>query len=178
MSDHKPVTVVQTQPDALERPSQVAERLGISTAMLRRHVASYEKVFGELLKSKRDGRYYTREVSDRLEAALELYHAQRVPSVEEGLRRIAAGDANIDATLEQARAEDPMTLLLEELQRLRQATERQNELLLDQNSRLDRLETENRALREALPAPQQSTPEGSAEIQGQKRPWWRRWGRG
>lgn len=170
MDERNSTNVMQAQPDTLERPSQVSERLGISTAMLRRHVASYEKVFGDLPKDKRDGRLYTREVSDRLEAALALYHAQRVPSVEEGLRRIAVGDANIGDTLEVARADDPMALLLTELTRLREATERQNELLVEQGTRMDRLEAENRALRQALPEPQK-------ESGAPKRPWWQLWGR-
>lgn len=176
MSERNPVTVVQAQPDTIERPSQVADRLGISTAMLRRHVASYEKVFGAIYKDKRDGRLYSREVSDRLEAALGLYHAQQVPSVEEGLRRIAVGDADLGATLEQKRADDPMMLFLEELHRLRVATERSNELLEAQGTRLDALETENRALREALPPPQPDTPEVDDGSRPQKRSWWP-WGR-
>ncbi len=171
-----PITVVQPQPDTLERPSQVAERLGISTAMLRRHVASYEKVFGPLYKDKRDGRLYSREVADRLEAGLALYHAQRVTSVEEGLRRIAVGDESAADTLEVARADDPMMMLLEELRHLREATERQNELLEEQAARLDRLEGENRAMREALPPPQPDTPGVGDAAQQPKRQWWRRWG--
>lgn len=171
MDERKPITVVQAQPDTLERPSQVAERLGISTAMLRRHVASYEKVFGTIYKDKRDGRLYSREVSERLEGAMALYHAQQVPSVEEGLRRIAVGDANLGATLERAREGDPMTQLLEELRLLRVATERQNELLEAQAERLDALEGKNRALREALPNPQ---PEGKPTP---SRAWWKLWGR-
>lgn len=175
MSDAEPVTEAQAQPDTLQRPSQVAERLGISTAMLRRHVASYESVFGKLLTSKRDGRFYTQEVVERLESALALYRAQRVPSVEEGFRRLATGAESATEALEIARAADPMTQLIEELRLLREATERQNELLQAQAERLTALEVENRAIREALPPSQPSTPEVEAALP--RRPWWRVWGR-
>lgn len=177
MSDRNRITVVQAQPDTLERPSQVAERLGISTAMLRRHVAAYEKVFGDIYKDKRDGRLYTQEVSQRLEAAMTLYRAQRVPSVEEGLRRIAQGDESAVATLEAAHAEDPMSLLLDELRRLRIATERQNELLAQQGTRLDQLEVENRALREALPPAPPERPDEPEVPEQQRRSWWQVWRR-
>ena len=174
MDEADPVTVVQAQPDTLQRPSQVAEHLGISTAMLRRHVGCYETVFGRLPTSKRDGRFYSSEVVERLSGALALYRTQRVPSVEEGLRRIASGAETASAALEAARAPDPMTLLIGEVRRLREATERQNELLEAQGERLAALEHENRELRQALPPPQLDTPDVR---EAPRRLWWRVWGR-
>lgn len=153
--------------ETLERPSQVADRLGISTAMLRRHVASYEGVFGPLPASKRDGRLYSGEVVERLGAALALYHAGRAASVEEALRRLATGEQSPGEAIEAARAPDTMTLLLEELRLLRLATERQNELLQAQGERLKALE---------------ASSEQSAELERQRletelpqrRGWWAR----
>lgn len=160
--------------ETLERPSQVADRLRISTAMLRRHVASYETVFGALPTSKRDGRLYHNEVVERLGAALASYHAGRSPSVEEALRRLAAGEETPGEALAAAQAPDLMTLLLDEVRQLREATERQNELLQAQNDRIAGLEAENRAGREELKALQVPQQDDAAQT---RRPWWRLWRR-
>lgn len=160
--------------ETLERPSQVAERLNISTAMLRRHVASYEAVYGALPTSKRDGRLYSGEVVERLGAALASYHAGRAPSVEESLRRLAAGEETPSEALAAAHAPDTMTLLIEELRRLREATETQNDLLRAQSERITALEEESRTARaevKALQAPQQDA------VAPTRRPWWRLWRR-
>jgi AcrR family transcriptional regulator len=160
--------------ETLERPSQVAERLGISTAMLRRHVASYEAVFGALPTSKRDGRLYHGAVVERLGAALAGYHSGRAPSVEEALRRLAAGEETPSEALEAARAPDTMTLLVEELRRLREATEIQNDLLRTQSERIAALEAESRAGREEMKALQVPQQDDTAQT---RRLWWRLWRR-
>ena len=90
--------------------------------MLRRHVASYEAVFGKLPTSKRDGRLYSSEVANRLEAAVALYHAGRAARVEEVLKRLAAGEESTNEAIEAARAPDALSLLLEALRLLRLAT--------------------------------------------------------
>ncbi len=64
-----------------------------------------------------------------------------------------------------------MTLLITEVRRLREATERQNELLEVQGERLTALEHENRELRQVLPPLQLDAKEAI------RRPWWRVWER-
>ncbi len=124
----------------------MAERLGISTAMLRRHAATYEAVFGEMPKSERDGRLYPPEAIDRLEAALAMFRANKSTSVEAALEGMAKGEDIPSEVLAKAKEPEPLELLLEELKRLREIVETQNELLKIQAERMATIEAQLRAL--------------------------------
>ena len=72
-------------------PGEVAQRLGISTAMLRRHAGAYQQVYDDLVRDARDGYRYTDVIVSRLEQALTAVWAGHVQSVKEGLERLSEG---------------------------------------------------------------------------------------
>lgn len=65
--------------------SEVAERLGLSTSQVRKHVQAYERVHGELGKDKASRRFYTEALAERLEAAHVAVLEGRSVSVEAAL---------------------------------------------------------------------------------------------
>ncbi len=131
--------------DTILYPLQVADRLGIGPAMLRRYAKDYESVYGELPRD-RQGRMYPLEAVERLEAARGLVMAGRYRSIRDALAGLQAGVQPLQVALE--KRDEVLPAILAELKRLGDAVER--------------LEAENRQLREqlALPAPK-------------KRRWWK-----
>lgn len=80
-------------------PSEAADRLGVGSAMLRRHAASYEAVFGPLPRDQRGARQYPITAVQRLQHAAELYRTNDAPSVADALTALRDGTT-------QDRAED------------------------------------------------------------------------
>jgi chromosome segregation ATPase len=126
-------TGAQQHSSAIEMaPGEVAKRLGIGTAMLRKHAAVYEELFGSLPKTEGEGRSYPIEVVERLEQALEAYRHKQAASVRAALEAIARGELTLE--VHAGRDPEPIQLLLEEFRRVRETVER--------------LEVESRAIRE------------------------------
>ena len=138
---------------------EVAERLGVSAASVRRILAAYERVSGEPLPRDKRGEWAVpEEVMAHLEAAHALVRERRLPW-DVALAAVLGKDAP-PPTL--ARKEDLAVL---------------EELL----NRLKVLEEENRALRilveeqaKVLERVARALEEG--EGRKRKRPWWRFWG--
>lgn len=144
-------------------PEQAAGQLAVSGAGLRRLAVIYERVHGDLPRDQRSGRLWTQEAIERLARAREMVQGGRAPSVDAALRAEAAGEDADPWPVPRSAARDDLAPLVEELRRLREAVEVQGETLA-------RLEEENRALRQALPAaPEEAEPPSQVS-----RPWWRR----
>ncbi len=114
-------------------PAQVAERLGISAAQLRKYAPIYEELFGPLPRDARGRRVYPQEAVARLEAARARIQEGRAESIRAAL-------AQLEEALTPAGTADS---ILEELRRIRAVLEAYRE-------RLERLERESREVREAL----------------------------
>jgi hypothetical protein len=146
-------------------PADVAARLGVSSAGLRRLAAVYERVHGELGRDPRHGRMWPQEAVERLERARGMVRAGQAVSVEAALNSLTPGEpgANDPEPPALARAPDAhdqdrvLGAVVGELRSLRSAIDEQNRLLRA-------LEAENRQLRATLPPP------GG----GQMPPWWER----
>ncbi len=157
----------------------VAERLGLSGAGLRRLAPIYERVMGNLPRDRRGGRLWTSEAMGRLERARDMVRGGRAPSVEAALRFEVTGD-DVDLYPPPRRpVEANLVALLEELRGLRAAVEHQNHLLEEQGRRLDALEAPEQPSASSKSAPDasegsepRSDPEGPQT--GLQRPWWRR----
>jgi len=77
---------MSNQPDIFT-PQQAADYLGIKPAMLRRHAKTYERATGEYLGTgPRGARRFSREVLDKMHAAMQAYRSGAAESVEEALR--------------------------------------------------------------------------------------------
>ena len=96
-------------------PSEVAQRLGISTAMLRRHANTYQEVFDDLVLDARSGYQYTDVIVSRLEQSLAAVHAGHVQSVKDGLKRLSEGSELPEAYEPQP---EPLHVLAEAVQAL------------------------------------------------------------
>jgi hypothetical protein len=141
-------------------PADVAARLGVSPAGLRRLAVVYERVYGELRRDPRLGRMWPQEAVERLERARNMVNTGQAVSVESALNALASDDPSADDPRAQALArprsaaeqEDRgLKAVVGELRALRQAIE-------EQNRRLHALEEENRQLRVALPPPGEEQP--------------------
>jgi hypothetical protein len=146
-------------------PADVATRLGVSSAGLRRLAAVYERVYGELARDPRHGRVWPQEAVERLERARGMVRAGQAVSVEAALNSLAFGEPGADDPEPTALARAPeeqdrdhaLGAVVGELRALRWAVE-------EQNRRLHALEEENRQLRASLPPP------GAGPVP----PWWER----
>jgi hypothetical protein len=146
-------------------PGDVATRLGVSSAGLRRLAVVYERVYGQLGRDPRQGRVWPQEAVERLERARAMVRAGQAVSIEAALNSLTFGEPGTDAPDPSALAQAPeeqdrnyaLVAVVGELRALRLAVE-------EQNQRLHALEEENRQLRASLPPP------GS----GQVPPWWER----
>jgi hypothetical protein len=144
-------------------PGDVATRLGVSSAGLRRLAAVYERVYGQLGRDPRQGRVWPQEAVERLERARAMIRAGQAVSIEAALNSLTLGESGTDVPEASALAQAPeeqdrnhaLGAVVGELRALRLAVE-------EQNQRLHALEEENRQLRASLPPP------GS----GQVPPWW------
>lgn len=115
----------------LYSPHDVAVQLGISTAALRRLAQAYERTFGSLARDSRFGRVWPQEALERLKRARMAVKDGQYRSVELALRAIAAR-GNIDAISISERVstpEDAGQQLLKEIRGLREAIDRQNQLI-------------------------------------------------
>lgn len=186
--------VTGSEPRRVFEPRDVAARLGMSVAGLRRLAHAYERVHGELPRDER-GRLWPEEAVEELERARNVVRSGRSVSVEAALQgAILPEGSEGQATPTRPGAGDLVALaeLLEELRGLREAVEQQNELLREQGERLAAIERENRELRAALPTPaepvtedreseeQESSPEPVAQgpkpgLFGRVRAWVRGW---
>ena len=146
-------------------PGDVATRLGVSSAGLRRLAVLYERVYGQLGRDPRQGRVWPQEAVERLERARAKVRAGQAVSIEAALNSLTLGEpgAEVPEPPELAQASEEqdrdraLGAVVGELRALRLAVE-------EQNHRLHALEEENRQLRASLPPP------GS----GQVPPWWER----
>jgi hypothetical protein len=110
-------------------PHDVAVRLGISTAALRRLAQAYERTFGELARDSRFGRVWPQEALDRLRRARTAVQDGRYVSVELALRAIADGGGIEAMPARAGTPEDAGQQLLNELRALREAVDWQNRLI-------------------------------------------------
>jgi hypothetical protein len=146
-------------------PADVATRLAVSSAGLRRLAAVYERVHGELGRDPRHGRLWPQEAVERLERARGMVRDGQAVSVEAALTSLTFGEPRADDPEPPALARAPeeqdrdraLGAVVSELRALRWAVE-------EQNQRLHALEEENRQLRASLPPPRG----------GQTPPWWER----
>ena len=152
-------------------PTQVAERLKITTAALRRLAPHYERVFDQLPRDSRQGRVWTGEAVVRLEQARQMYQAGQVVSVEAALEHIALGGEPSEAVVQRKEeAQDPLERLVTEVQRLREAVEAQNVLLSEQGKQISVLTEENQKFQAQLPAPEPEPRRGLwAWLRGRRR---------
>lgn len=141
-------------------PGDVATRLGISGAGLRRLAAAYERAMGELPRDER-GRVWPEDAIERLERARAAVQEGQAVSVE-GALRADDGEGGPDLPATPRRGfygnAGPAEAILEELRGLRNAVE-------ENNRRLAAMEEENRRLRAALPAvlPQEESDDVAGE---------------
>ncbi len=175
------------KPRRVYEPKDVAARLGMSVAGLRRLAHQYERVHGELPANER-GRLWPEEAVEALEMARDAVRTGRAVSVESALRAAASPDG-MDAPSTPVRPSQgdmvALTELLVELRALRESVD-------GMSKRLANLEDENRALRAALPTStepvvedrESEEPESSPEpvaqspkpgIFGRVRVWLREW---
>lgn len=154
-------------------PAQVAERLGITTAALRRLAPHYERIFEELPRDARQGRMWTSEAVTRLEQARQMFQAGQVVSIEVALEHLAAGGEPTEAVVQRREeAQDPLERLIEEVRRLREAVEAQNVRLDRQREGLRELAEENRQLRMQLPAPRPEPEQEPSPPLPRRRGFW------
>ncbi len=159
---------MEGQPDAhggqfVYGPADVATRLAVSSAGLRRLAAVYERVHGELGRDPRHGRLWPQEAVERLERARGMVRDGQAVSVEAALTSLTFGEPGADDPEPPALARAPeeqdrdraLGAVVSELRALRWAVE-------ELNQRLHALEEENRQLRASLPSPRG----------GQVPPWW------
>ncbi len=142
-------------------PADVAARLGVSPAGLRRLAVVYERVYGELRRDPRLGRVWPQEAVERLGRARNMVNTGQAVSVESALTSLASGDPSADGTrppeaLARARGaadqdDRGLEALVGELRALRQTIE-------EQNRRLHALEEQNRQLQATLPSSREEQP--------------------
>ena len=156
-----------TEPQPAEQqlvypPADVARRLGISGAGLRRLAQGYERVFHPLPRDPKRGRLWPEGAVRHMEAARAMVGAGKATSVEAALDAQARGGHTGDALAMrnpyEDSHEDSWEVLVQVLRALRLNLEHQQR-------RLASLETDVRVLRAHLP---ESRPNGLA------RPWWSR----
>jgi hypothetical protein len=101
---------------------------------------SYERSHEQLPRNERGDRLWPTEALERLQAAKALRESGKAVSLEAGLEMLATGAEEPSTVLKRSSAPEPWELVVAELRALRGAVER--------------LEAENRAIREqiALPA--------------------------
>src|SRR3712207_1696283 len=87
----------EQQPSEVYLPEDVAKRLGISSAGLRRLAVIYERVYEQLPRSPNRGRLWTGDAVERLESARLAVQQGRAVSVEAALAGLRAGAEPIEA---------------------------------------------------------------------------------
>lgn len=146
-------------------PADVARRLGISGAGLRRLAQGYERVFRPLPRDPKHGRLWPEAAVRHMEAARAMVGAGKASSVEEALDTLARRDLSENGhglrNSYDDNYKDSMDVLVQVLRALRLTLENQQQSLTS-------LEAEVRVLRTQLPG---SWPADHAL------PWWRRWRR-
>ena len=157
---------INTEQQLVYPPADVARRLGISGAGLRRLAQGYERVFHPLPRDPKHGRLWPEAAVRQMEAARAMVGAGEATSVEAALDALARGEHNgnalgmrnpYDGSYADS-GEDSWEVLVQVLRALRLNLEHQEQ-------RIASLETEVRVLRAHLP---ESWPTGGG------RPWWRR----
>ena len=125
--------MVSMDHEEIYAPRDVAERLGLSGAALRRIAVIYEEIHGPLRRDppgKRGKRVWTWEAVERLEHARALVHTGRAGSIEDALR---AGDGEEDADsdypVHRKPARADITAIVDELRAMRLALKEYNALL-------------------------------------------------
>lgn len=110
--------------------SEAAERLGISPSGLRRLARIYEDKRGKLPRDNQRGRVWPEEIIDQLEQARALVHEERAVSIEKALELLEqeARAANVLPPHEGGNHR-VFEALVDEIRLLRQAVERQTEVL-------------------------------------------------
>ena len=136
-------------------PADVARRLGISGAGLRRLAQGYERVFHPLPRDPKRGRLWPEAAVRRMEAARAMVGAGKSTSVEAALDTLARGDESGKAPGTPNPSEVSLDVFVQVLRALRLNLE-------SQHRRLASLEADVRVLRAN---PQESWPTGPA------RPW-------
>ena len=160
---------IHTEQQLVYPPADVARRLGISGAGLRRLAQGYERVFRPLPRDPKHGRLWPEVAVRHMETARAMVGAGEATSVEAALATLARGDESEKAPGTRNPSEDCMDVLVQVLRALRLNLEHQQQ-------RLASLETHVRVLRAHLA---ESGPYGQARLvgsgpNGRARLWWRR----
>jgi DNA-binding transcriptional MerR regulator len=156
--------VSQLEQVTLYAPGQVARRLGVSTAMLRRYADALEAVTGHELVREKKARVFTERQVEQLAEARDICAATSV-SVEEALRRVL-GLAEVPAEAGAALATVATAQALQAW--LEGAAEREGRYLAtitQLQETIARLEGKVDALSNALPVVSQPQPGEVATVQ-------------
>jgi signal transduction histidine kinase len=127
--------------------ADAARLIGVSTSGLRRLAHIYERVYGALPRDSRLGRVWPTEAIERLNDARQVVQAGRAVSIEQALLNRGAIDAPATVgSVTQRASSGPEALeeLANELHALREAIEKQNQLLTEQGQQLETLQKESR----------------------------------
>lgn len=138
-------SVTGEEPRRVYEPRDVAARLGMSVAGLRRLAHAYERVHGELPRDER-GRVWPEEAIEAIEDARNVVRSGRAVSVEAALRGAISPEVSEVLATPARRGEGDLAALVDELRALRESIDGMSE-------RLAAVERENRELRAALPTP-------------------------
>ena len=160
---------INTEQQLVYPPADVARRLGISGAGLRRLAQRYERVFLPLPRDPKHGRLWPELAVRHMETARALVGAGEATSVEAALAALARGNESEKAPGRRNPSEDCMDVLVQVLRALRLNLEHQQQHLAS-------LETDVGVLRAQLAEP---GPNGQARLaesgpNGLARLWWRR----
>jgi DNA-binding transcriptional MerR regulator len=156
------------------RPSEIAERLGVSGSTFRRYMSDFEVVLGRSLARDGHKRILTEQDARTLETAHQLLTGGSVESYRSGIARALGLEESSPtaqplerqvSALPEAIVKMPEQLgqLLEGVSRLERALEAQNQVIEGQRAEIAALREQ---LTRALPAPQSEAV--------QQRSWWSR----
>ena len=120
-------------PEEIYAPRDVAERLDLSGAALRRIAVVYEDLYGPLRRDppgKHGKRVWTGEAVERLEHARALVHTGHAGSIEDALRAGDGGeDVDSDYPVHRKPARADIAAIVDELRAMRLALKEYNALL-------------------------------------------------
>lgn len=119
-------------PEEIYAPRDVAERLDLSGAALRRIAVVYEDLYGPLRRDppgKHGKRVWTGEAVERLEHARTLVHTGRAGSIEDALRAGDGGEYDSDYPVHRKPARADIAAIVDELRAMRLALKEYNALL-------------------------------------------------
>ena len=100
-------------------PGEVANKLEVSTANLRRMARHYEDIVGPLPRDNHGDRLYPVSALERLFAARVLYSRGEVQTIRAALSRLERDEKKLQTALKEASEPKQLDLLMSEVQALR-----------------------------------------------------------